>query len=219
MLDWLWNIVSPLNGSHRMANRATWTVHPPVWWLPTLIVSALAFAFGSSQDYSLGLVQAVSQNWGARSSLLKYPGITDLLQFKHPSQWRPTGLSCLCLWTTCVLSFRLDFHLCTHSRFGFVYLLESRFHYLLRSGGNAVIGLIFAEYLNRLLWHTTRDEVSPDDIPQWAIKLTAVAAILLVSFICAATRNLGARAALVFTSLKACSALDFLLFTTHMLYS
>lgn len=69
-------------------------------------------------------------------------------------------------------------------------------------GGNAVISLIFAEYLNRLLWHTTRDDVSPDDIPQWAIKLTAVAAILLVTFLCAATRNLGARATLVFTSLK-----------------
>lgn len=72
----------------------------------------------------------------------------------------------------------------------------------LKPGGNAVISLIFAEYLNRLIWHAAQDEVAPDDIPQWAIKLTAAAAVLIVSMICAATRNLGARAAVVFTSVK-----------------
>jgi hypothetical protein len=56
--------------------------------------------------------------------------------------------------------------------------------------------------MNRLIWHTTRDQVSPDDIPQWAIKLTAVAAVLVVVVICAATRNLGTRAAVVFTTVK-----------------
>ena len=71
-----------------------------------------------------------------------------------------------------------------------------------RTGGNAVISLIFSEYLNRLFWHTTRAEVSPDDIPQWAIKLTAVAAVLLVSLICVATPTLGSRAAVVFTTVK-----------------
>ena len=70
------------------------------------------------------------------------------------------------------------------------------------TGGNAVISLIFAEYINRLLWHTTRDEVSPDDIPQWAIKLTAVAAVVVVSIICVATPTLGTRAAVVFTTVK-----------------
>ncbi|KAG2157144.1 amino acid permease-domain-containing protein [Suillus clintonianus] len=72
----------------------------------------------------------------------------------------------------------------------------------LKPGGNAVISLIFAEYLNRLIWHAAQDEVAPDDIPQWAIKLTAVAAVLSVVIICAATRNLGARAAVVFTTVK-----------------
>ncbi|KAG0707713.1 L-methionine transporter [Suillus ampliporus] len=72
----------------------------------------------------------------------------------------------------------------------------------LKPGGNAVISLIFAEYLNRLIWHAARDEVSPDDIPQWAIKLTAVAAVLIVVIICAATRNLGTRAAVVLTTVK-----------------
>lgn len=70
------------------------------------------------------------------------------------------------------------------------------------SGSNAVISLIFAEYLNRIFWHTTRAEVSPDEIPQWAIKLTAIAAVLVVTVICIATRKLGARAAVVFTAVK-----------------
>jgi hypothetical protein len=69
-------------------------------------------------------------------------------------------------------------------------------------GGNAVISLIFAEYLNRIFWHSTRAEVSPDDIPQWAIKLTAVGAVIVVTILCVATRKLGARAAVVFTTVK-----------------
>jgi hypothetical protein len=69
-------------------------------------------------------------------------------------------------------------------------------------GANAVISLIFAEYLNRIFWHTTRAEVSPDDIPQWAIKLTAVAAVIVVTILCVATRKLGTRAAVVFTTVK-----------------
>ncbi|PIL24073.1 transporter [Ganoderma sinense ZZ0214-1] len=72
----------------------------------------------------------------------------------------------------------------------------------LKPGGNAVISLIFSEYLNRLFWHSTRAEASPDDIPQWAIKLTAVAAVLVVSLICVATPTLGSRAAVLFTTVK-----------------
>ncbi|KAI0950592.1 hypothetical protein AcV7_009010 [Taiwanofungus camphoratus] len=72
----------------------------------------------------------------------------------------------------------------------------------LKPGGNAVISLIFAEYLNRLFWHSTNAEVSPDDIPQWAIKLTATAAVLVVSIICVATPTLGPRASVVFTTIK-----------------
>lgn len=78
------------------------------------------------------------------------------------------------------------------------------------AGGNAVISLIFAEYLNRLFWHSTRADVSPDDIPQWAIKLTAVAAVLVVSIICVATPTLGTRAAVVFTTVKASIKLSLL---------
>ncbi|KAF5380933.1 hypothetical protein D9615_003981 [Tricholomella constricta] len=75
----------------------------------------------------------------------------------------------------------------------------------LKPGGNAVISLIFAEYLNRMFWHTTRDEVSPDDIPQWAIKLTAVGAVVVVTLLCVAARKLGSRAAVVFTTVKVAS--------------
>jgi amino acid transporter len=75
----------------------------------------------------------------------------------------------------------------------------------LKPGGNAVISLIFAEYLNRLFWHSTRAEVSPDDIPQWAIKLTAVGAVAVVTILCVATRKLGTRTAVVFTTVKVIS--------------
>lgn len=69
-------------------------------------------------------------------------------------------------------------------------------------GGNAVISLIFAEYLNRIFFHSTRAEISPDDIPTWAIKLTASLAVLVVAAFCVWNRQLGARAAVVFTSVK-----------------
>jgi amino acid transporter len=69
-------------------------------------------------------------------------------------------------------------------------------------GGNAVISLIFAEYLNRLFWHSTGSDAPPDGIPQWAIKITAVGAIAIVTFLCVAARTLGTRTAVVFTSLK-----------------
>ncbi|KAG6370100.1 amino acid permease-domain-containing protein [Boletus reticuloceps] len=72
----------------------------------------------------------------------------------------------------------------------------------LKPGSSAAVSLIFAEYLNRLMWHTTRDQVSPDSIPQWSIKLTAIIAVLLVAVICSATRNMGTRAAVLFTTIK-----------------
>lgn len=77
------------------------------------------------------------------------------------------------------------------------------------SGSNAVIALIFAEYLNRLFWHSTRVEVSPDDIPQWAIKLTAIGAVAVITVICIATRKLSSRTAVVFTTAKVSSAFSF----------
>lgn len=72
----------------------------------------------------------------------------------------------------------------------------------LKPGGNAVISLIFAEYLNRLFWNTTGSDVSSDALPQWAIKLTAVIAVVVVSALCVATPTLGTRAAVIFTAVK-----------------
>lgn len=65
-----------------------------------------------------------------------------------------------------------------------------------------MISLVFAEYLNRLFWHSTSADVSPDSIPQWAIKLTAVCAILGVFAICSATPNAAPRMAVMFTTVK-----------------
>lgn len=83
----------------------------------------------------------------------------------------------------------------------------------LLQGGNAVISLIFSEYLNRIFWHTARTDVSPDDIPQWAIKVTAVAAVALVTLFCVAARKLGTRVAVVFTTLK----VSFVLLVAYLL--
>ena len=74
----------------------------------------------------------------------------------------------------------------------------------LKPGGNGVIALIFAEYLNRLMWHATSGDASPDALPQWSIKLTACLAVVFVTILCIATKNLGTRAAVVFTTLKVC---------------
>ena len=79
---------------------------------------------------------------------------------------------------------------------------ETADHLMHHPGGNAVISLIFSEYLNRLFWNETFAGASVDDLPQWSIKLTAVAAVVFVSIICVATPNLGTRTAVVFTTVK-----------------
>jgi hypothetical protein len=58
------------------------------------------------------------------------------------------------------------------------------------------------EYLNRLFFHATAAEASPDSIPQWAIKLTASAALIAVSILCVASPKLATRVAVLFTSVK-----------------
>ncbi|THH16345.1 hypothetical protein EW146_g4269 [Bondarzewia mesenterica] len=78
----------------------------------------------------------------------------------------------------------------------------------LKPGSNAVISLIFAEYMNRLFWHATVSDAPPDAIPQWAIQVTAVVAVLIVTIVCIATRNLGTRAAVIFTTVKIISLIS-----------
>lgn len=73
----------------------------------------------------------------------------------------------------------------------------------LKPGGNGVIALIFAEYINRVFWHMTGEDASLDAIPEWSIKLTACLAIAFVTLLCIATRRLGTRTAVVLTTIKA----------------
>ncbi|KDQ18122.1 hypothetical protein BOTBODRAFT_29449 [Botryobasidium botryosum FD-172 SS1] len=72
----------------------------------------------------------------------------------------------------------------------------------LKPGSNAIIALIFGEYINRLIYHATSSDDSPDAIPAWAIKLTACAAVVTVSLLCVASPKLGTRASVVFTVVK-----------------
>lgn len=53
-----------------------------------------------------------------------------------------------------------------------------------------------------MFWHSTRADVSPNDIPQWAIKLTAIGAVVVVTVLCVAAKKLGTRVAVVFTTVK-----------------
>ncbi|KAH7341045.1 amino acid/polyamine transporter I [Rhizoctonia solani] len=73
---------------------------------------------------------------------------------------------------------------------------------VLKPGSNAIILLIFGEYLNRIIFHATSPDAAPDVIPQFAIKLTAVLAVLIISILCVATPNLGSRTAVLFTAIK-----------------
>jgi amino acid transporter len=71
-----------------------------------------------------------------------------------------------------------------------------------RTGSNAIIATIFAEYVNRVFWHVTRADSSPDAIPTWAIKTTACLAVIFITVLCASSPNAGTRTAVVFTVVK-----------------
>lgn len=73
---------------------------------------------------------------------------------------------------------------------------------VLKPGSNAIISSILGEYLNRLFFHATAADASPDSIPQWAIKFTACIAVIIVSILCVATPKLATRVAVLFTSAK-----------------
>jgi ABC-type iron transport system FetAB permease component len=70
-----------------------------------------------------------------------------------------------------------------------------------------VNSLVFAEYLNRVLWNATRGDDAPSEvIPQWVLNATAVTVVILVVVLVAGTRTLGPRAAVVLTSMKVCNS-------------
>ncbi|KAG9292308.1 hypothetical protein G9A89_009120 [Geosiphon pyriformis] len=75
----------------------------------------------------------------------------------------------------------------------------------LKPGGNAIVAMIFAEYINRIIYHTTFEKESDhptDKTHQWFNKLTASACILLISFINAYSVRLATRTQDFFTALK-----------------
>ena len=119
-------------------------------------------------------------------------------------QWRRAGVPTIRIRPSCIVSVCLDGYLGTQTRCvhrslpGKLLRLSSS----VIPGGNAIISLIFAEYLNRLFWHETYAGASAEDLPQWAIKLTAATAVIIVSVICVATPNLGPRTAVVFMAVK-----------------
>ena len=73
-------------------------------------------------------------------------------------------------------------------------------------GTKAVNSLVFAEYLNRILWNATRGDDAPAEIiPSWVINATAVAAVCFVVMLVVGTRSLGTRAAVILTIMKVSS--------------
>ena len=70
-------------------------------------------------------------------------------------------------------------------------------------GTKAVNSLVFAEYLNRVLWNATRGDDAPTEvIPDWVINATAVAVVCFVVMLVVGTRSLGPRAAVILTCMK-----------------
>ena len=60
-----------------------------------------------------------------------------------------------------------------------------------------------------MLFHTSAD-ASPDSIPHWAIQITAIISVILVTILCVATPSLGTHAAVVFTAIKVGALVSFL---------
>ncbi|KAH9973240.1 amino acid permease-domain-containing protein [Lactifluus volemus] len=80
---------------------------------------------------------------------------------------------------------------------------------LLSPGTKAVNSLVFAEYLNRVLWNVTRGDDAPSKvIPLWVINTTAVAAVVFVFILVVGTCSLGPRATVVLTSIKVLALLS-----------
>ena len=52
------------------------------------------------------------------------------------------------------------------------------------------------------MFHATRSDVRPDDIPDWAIKLAATISIILIAGLCAISAKAGTRAAVLFMASK-----------------
>ncbi|OCF36591.1 L-methionine transporter [Kwoniella heveanensis BCC8398] len=72
---------------------------------------------------------------------------------------------------------------------------------LLKPGSEAMIALIFGEYINRLIVHSFSSAEEPTT-PEWSIKVTALLALLLVSILNLVSRTSGTDSTLVLTTIK-----------------
>ncbi len=71
------------------------------------------------------------------------------------------------------------------------------------AGTKAVNTLVFAEYLNRVLWNTTRGEDVPAEIiPGWVINVAAVAIVGFAVILVVGTRGLGPGGTVILTCMK-----------------
>lgn len=62
--------------------------------------------------------------------------------------------------------------------------------------------LVCREYLCRIMFHATQADALPNEIPDWAIKLTAFIAMLMVTLINVTSNRIGARTNVLLTILK-----------------
>jgi len=74
----------------------------------------------------------------------------------------------------------------------------------IKPGGAAVMSLIFAEYVNRMIYHAaTGDDAS--QVPEWTFKITAAIVVVLVSMLNLISRSAGTNSSVVITAVKTIS--------------
>ncbi|CAG8548374.1 8439_t:CDS:2 [Funneliformis caledonium] len=72
----------------------------------------------------------------------------------------------------------------------------------LKPGSNAIIAVIFAEYINRIVYHSAFNVNLPDETRVWLNKIVASLCIIIISFINAYSVRLATRTQDIFTALK-----------------
>lgn len=75
----------------------------------------------------------------------------------------------------------------------------------LKPGSGAIIAVIFAEYVNRLIHHAISDAAGNDgvnSVPQWSIKITAIIVVGIIAALNSFSNRLSANTQVVFLVLK-----------------
>ncbi|KAI0293488.1 amino acid permease-domain-containing protein, partial [Multifurca ochricompacta] len=85
--------------------------------------------------------------------------------------------------------------------------------FLIFPGSQAATSLVFAEYVNRVLWNATRGDDLPSLlIPESVIQVTAIFVIVLAAFIAVKTPALGPRVAVIYMTMKVLALLAIIVF-------